>query len=129
MKLPSLVRPLDYYLLLLFHVGGNEAAACTPRAIKRDFSSWGLLVMEFRTQVIFSSLLPAVGSDTGRNRWAWSTNTWLHGWCHCDSFAYFDHGVAYTAPGLLAPDGIHLSQREKRVFAHKLAGSTDRALN
>jgi len=34
-KLPSLVRPSDYYPLLLFHVGGNEAAMHSPRAIQR----------------------------------------------------------------------------------------------
>jgi len=37
--------------------------------------------------------------------------------------------MAYMAPGLLVSDGIHLSQRGKRVFAHKLAGLIDRALN
>ena len=33
------------------------------------------------------------------------------------------------APGLLASDGIHLSQKGKRVFAQELAGLIDRALN
>jgi len=33
------------------------------------------------------------------------------------------------AAGLLASDGIHLSQRGKRVFVDKLAGLTDGALN
>ena len=42
-KLPSLVQPLDYYPLLLFHVGGDEAATCSPRAIKRDFRALGRL--------------------------------------------------------------------------------------
>ena len=45
------------------------------------------------------------------------------------SFSFFDNGMVYTAPGLLASDGNHLSQREKRVFAHKLVGLIDRALN
>jgi len=42
---------------------------------------------------------------------------------------FFDNGMAYMAPGLLASDGIHLSQRGKRVFAYKLAGLVDKALN
>ncbi|KAK4831654.1 hypothetical protein QYF61_018621 [Mycteria americana] len=42
--LPSLVRPSDYYPLLLFHVGGDEAATPSPRAIKRDFRALGRLL-------------------------------------------------------------------------------------
>jgi len=40
-----------------------------------------------------------------------------------------DNRMAYMATGLLASDGIHLSQRGKQVFAQELAGLTDRALN
>ena len=36
--------------------------------------------------------------------------------------------VAYVAPGLLASDGIHLSEKGKRTFAHEQAGLIDRAL-
>lgn len=57
-KPPSLVRPSDYYLLLLFHVGGDEAATHSPRAIKRDCRALGWLVRESGAQVIFSSTLP-----------------------------------------------------------------------
>jgi len=52
---------------------------------------------------------------------------WLCGWWH--NFGFFDNGMAYMAPGLLASARIHLSQREKRVFAQELAGLIDRALN
>jgi len=37
--------------------------------------------------------------------------------------------MAYTTPGLLASDEIHVSQRGKRVIAHQLAGLIDRGLN
>jgi len=37
--------------------------------------------------------------------------------------------MAYTAPGLLASDGVHLSQRGKRVFAQELGEFIGRALN
>ena len=40
-------------------------------------------------------------------------------------FGFFSNGVAYMAPGLLVSDGIHLSQRGKRIFAHKLARLID----
>jgi len=70
-----------------------------------------------------------VGGDVGRNRWTQSINAWLHGWCHQHNFGFFDNRMAYMAPGLLASDGIHLSQKGKRVFAQELAGLIDRALN
>jgi len=34
-KLPRLVRPSDYYPLLLFHVGADEVAVSSPRVIKK----------------------------------------------------------------------------------------------
>jgi len=40
-KLLSLMRSLDYYLLLLFHVDGEEVAVHSPRVIKRDFRALG----------------------------------------------------------------------------------------
>jgi len=84
---------------------------------------------ESGAQVIFSSLHPIVGSVTGRNRQAQSSNTWLYGWCHHHSFGFFDRGMPYMAPGLLAPKWSHLSQRGKRVFDQELAGVIGRALN
>ncbi|KAK4816772.1 hypothetical protein QYF61_022770 [Mycteria americana] len=49
--LPSLVWPSDYYPLLLFHVGGNEAATRSPRAIKRDFRALGSLETQTAAQL------------------------------------------------------------------------------
>ena len=34
-KLPRLVRPSDYYPLLLFHVGADEVTVSSPRVIKK----------------------------------------------------------------------------------------------
>jgi len=45
-----------------------------------------------------------------------------------DIFGFFDNGMAYTAPGLLTLDGIHLSQRGKRVFVQELVELFGRAL-
>jgi len=36
-KLPGLVRPSDYYLLLVMQVGDDEIMERSPKAIKRDF--------------------------------------------------------------------------------------------
>jgi len=77
-------------------------------------------------QVMFSSLLPVVGSDIGRNRQTKSINTWLCGCCHhCDT-VLFNNVMAYMAPGLMVSNGSHLSQRGNRLFAQELAGRIDR---
>ena len=128
-KLSRLVRPSDYYPLLLFHVGADEVAVSSPRVIKKEFKALGRLVKESGAQVIFSSLLPVVGRDVERHRQTQSINTWLRDWCHRHNFGFFDHGMTYTAPSLLASNGDQLSQRGKRIFAQKLAGLIDRALN
>jgi len=128
-NLPRLVRPSAYYPLLLFHVGVDEVAVSSPRVVKKEFKALGRLVKESGAQVIFSLLLPAVGREVERHRQTQSINTWLRDWCHCHSFGFFDHGMAHTAPSLLASNGSQLSQRGKRIFAQELAGLIDRALN
>ena len=50
------------------HVGGDEAATWSPRAIKRDFRALGQFIRESGAQAIFFSGLPIAGSNTGRNR-------------------------------------------------------------
>jgi len=42
-KLPSLVRPSDYYPLLVMQVGRDEITERSPKAIKRDFRALGQL--------------------------------------------------------------------------------------
>ena len=128
-KLPTLVWPSDYYPLLIFQVGSDEVAIRSPRAIKRDFRALGRLVKGSGAQVMFSSVLPVAGNDEGRNRKSQQINTWLQACCHQQNFGFFDHGSVYTTPGLLATDGVHLSQRGKRIFAQELAGLIEKALN
>lgn len=102
-----------YDPLLLFHVGGSEAATGSPRAIKRDFWTLGQLVRGSGAQLAFSSILPVVGSDTGRNRQTQPINTWLHVWCHWQNFSFFDNRMVYMARGLLVLDGILLLKEEE----------------
>lgn len=59
-----MVRPKDHYPLLIFHMRGDEAAACSSRAVKRDFRALGHLLKELRAHVIFSSLLPVLCTGT-----------------------------------------------------------------
>jgi len=52
-KLPVLVRPSDYYPLLVVQVDRDEIAERTPKAIKRDFRALGRLVEGSGVQVVF----------------------------------------------------------------------------
>ena len=78
---------------------------------------------------MFSSIPPVTWEDEGRNRRSQQINTWLQAWCHRQNLGIFDHGSVYVAPGLLATDGVHLSQKGKRILAQELAGLIHRTLN
>ena len=110
-------------------VGSDEIAGRNPKAIKRDFRALGRLVEGSGAQVVFSSIPSVAGKYTERNRKTHVVNTWLRGWCPRRNFGFFDHGEVYTAPGLLATDGIQLSQRGKRILAPEMVGLIERALN
>jgi len=78
--------------------------------------------------VVFSSIPSVAGKNTERDRKSHLINRWLRDWCHWWNFGFFDHGEVYMAQGLLATDGVQLSQRGTRILAHKLAGLIERAL-
>ena len=128
-KLPGLVRPSDYYPLLVMRVGGDEIAERSPKAIKRDSRALGRLVEGSGAQVVFSSVPSVTGNSTERGRNAHLVNRWLRDWCQRSNFGFFGHGEVYTAPGLLAAGASQLSQRGKRILGHELAGLIERALN
>lgn len=67
--------------------------------------------------------------DSERIRKARFINTWLRGWCSDRNFVFYDHRVVYSAPGLMAADGSHLSQMGKWILGQVLAGLFERALN
>lgn len=56
-RVPQLVKSTDYYLLLLFHVGTNDAASKKVGRIKEDYKALVRQVRNIRAQVIFSSIL------------------------------------------------------------------------
>lgn len=67
--------------------------------------------------------------NTERTRKTHVIKMWLRGWCHCRNFGFFDHGVVYSAPGLIPPYESHLSQRKKLILAEELVGLFDSALS
>lgn len=57
------VQPADHYTSLLLHVGSDEVAILSSRAIRKDFRALGCLIKKSRVQVIFLSLLPVMGKN------------------------------------------------------------------
>jgi len=67
-KLSDLVRPSDYYTLLVMQVGRDEITERSPKAIKRDFRALGRLVEGSGAQVVFPSIPSVAGNSTERGR-------------------------------------------------------------
>ena len=128
-KLPTLVRPKDYYPLLVFQVGSDDITRRSPKAMKRDFRSLGKVIKGSGAQIVFSSIPSVGGMDEEEYRRTQQMSLWLQDWCYSQGFGFFNHGLVYRAPDLLALDGMHLSQRGKRIMGQELAGLIDRALN
>ncbi|XP_075769327.1 uncharacterized protein LOC142821635 isoform X1 [Pelodiscus sinensis] len=126
--LSRIIRPSDYYPMLLIHVGTNDTARCDTERIKCDYRALGVWVKEFGAQVVFSSILPVKGRGLGRERCILEVNAWLRRWCHQEGFGFLDHGVLFQE-GLLGGDGVHLSRSGKAWFGHRLANLVRRALN
>jgi len=80
-SLPNLVHS-DYYPLLIFQTGGEEAASRSLRGIKKDYQALGWLVKDSGVQVIFNSLLPFLSEDMGWNRRIQSINAWQQDSCY-----------------------------------------------
>ena len=128
-RLPSLVQSTDYYPLLLFHVGTSDTARSSLRNIKKDYRALGAVVRDSGAQVVFSSVLLVKGKGFERASRIWQINKWLWDWCHSQGFGYLDHGTRFEKPGLLGADGVHLSEKGKSIFGHRLAKLVKRALN
>jgi len=100
-----------------------------PRPSKGTSGHWGDWFEGSGAQVVFSSIPSVAGKSTERGRKTHLINRWLRDWCHQWNFGFFDHGEVYMAPGLLATDGVQLSQKGKRILAHELVGLIERTLN
>lgn len=108
-KLPSLVKPANYYPFLLFQVGSNDAAMRGLRNIKRDFMSLGTILKGFGPQVVFSSILP-VRERGLRKRPVEQVNGWLHSWCHAQGLSLCSLGSTLEKLVLFTADGTPLTK-------------------
>ena len=115
-KLPSLVQPTDYYPLLLFQVGSDDLGRTSLRTLKKDFRALGRQVKGSGAQVVFSSILPAIGNNEGLDIMGQWINSWLRAWCARQGFGFFDLGSVYMSLGRLAADSSGFSHRLRGVL-------------
>ena len=79
-NITRLVKPSDYYPLLVFHIGNEEVGERSSWVIKRDFRALGRLLKGSGAQVVFSVL--SVGDwDLHKRRRVDMLNEWLCEWC------------------------------------------------
>jgi len=69
------------------------------------------------------------GKGSERASQIWQINKWLQYWCQGQGFGYLDHGTHFEKLGLLRADGVHLSEKGKSIFSHRLAKLVKMALN
>ena len=105
------MRPKDYYLLLVFQVGSDDITRRRLKAMKRDFRSLEKVIKGSGAQIVCSSIPSVVGMDEEEYRRTQKMNLWIQDWCYRQGFGFFNHGLVYRMPDLLALDGVHLSQR------------------
>ena len=98
-KLPDLIRPSDYYPLLLVQAGRDEVTEKSMRTMKKDFRGLARVVDGAGVQVVFSSVPSVARKDGKRIRKTHRINKWLRGRCKHKNlgflFFFFDHGVIY----------------------------------
>ena len=128
-KLPSLVRPTDYYPLLLFQVGSDDLGRTSLRTLKKDFRALGRQVKSSGAQVVFSSIPPAIGNNEGLGIMGQRINTWLRAWCARQGFGFFDLGSVCKSLGWPAADRSGFSHWLRGLLRQELGRFIHRALN
>ena len=126
-NITRLVKPSDYYPLLVFHTGNEEVGKRSSQVIKRDFRSLGRLLKGSGVQVVFSS--PVGDWDLDKRRRVDMLNEWLCEWCRTQGFRYYGLGHSLEKGGMLTADGRCLTRRAANILGNKLAGLVSRVLN
>ena len=119
-KLPSLVRPTDYYPLLLFQAGSDDFGSTSLRTLKKDFRALGRQVKGSGAHTVLSSIPPAVGNNERLDIVGQWINTWLRAWCARQGFGFFDLGSICKSLRRLAADRSGFSHRLRGVLRQEL---------
>ena len=127
-NITRLVRPSDYYPLLVFHMGKEEVDKRSSQAIKRDFRALGRLLKGSGAQVVLSSVLSVGDWDPHKRKRVDTLNDRLSEWCRAQGFGYYGLGHSLEKGGMLTADGSRLTRRATDMLGNTLAGLVSRAL-
>ena len=128
-NISCLIKPSDYYPLLVFHIGNEEVGKRSTRVIKRDFRALGRLLKGLGAQVVLSFVLLVGDWDPHKMERVDALNEWLCEWCHAQGFGYYGFGCSFEKGGMLMADGSRLTRRATDILGNKLSGLVSRALN
>ncbi|XP_059576257.1 uncharacterized protein LOC132247667 [Alligator mississippiensis] len=109
--IPALIKPSDYYPMVLVHVGTNNVARMSPDHIMKDFHELGDSLKKTGAQVVFSSILPVGSSQRRQGAHIKEVNRRLQSWCLQESFGFYSHDQHFQGGGFLGDDNLHLSPR------------------
>lgn len=126
-RVSQLVKSMDYYPMLLFHVGTDDTAS--QKKIGRINEEDRALVRQAKNtgaKIIFLSILLVSEAGTARSRCIVQINGLLQGWSCREGFGFYDNGSRFNDCRLIGRDGFHLSRRDKRIFGHRLANLVSR---
>ena len=123
-NITRLVKPSDYYPLLVFYTGNEEVSERSPQAIKRNFRALGRPLKGSGAQVVFSAVLSVGDWDPQKRKRADMLNDWLCKWCHAQGFGYYGLGRSLEKGGMLTADGSRLTKRATNILGNKLAITT-----
>lgn len=116
-KLSRLVRPPEYYPLLVVPPGSDKIAE--RRQSKETIRALGQLVEGTGAQVVISLVHPVTLNNIDKELIC-QVNGWVSCWCQQKNLGFVDNGRIYLIP-LLTSYEMHLSQRGKGVLAQELA--------
>lgn len=125
--LPTLIQFTGYYPLLLFHLGNSDTDRNSLRRVRKDYRALGELTRDFEAQVVFLSSWSNERDLKGPLGSGKSTNGM--GLVPLSRVQLLRQWSSLLTPGLLEADGIHLSEKGRDIFVHKLAKLVKRHLN
>lgn len=101
---PQLLKSMDYYLLLPYHMWVNKW--CYKPNNRQDQGRLLTPGEAGEKHWCPSHLLIVREKGTARSRCIVQINICLHGWCHWEGFAFYNNGLYFNDCSLLNRDGM-----------------------
>ncbi|XP_059572117.1 uncharacterized protein LOC109285574 [Alligator mississippiensis] len=118
-RIPDLIRPSNYYPIVLNHMRTNDTARSSPGQIMSDYKALGARLQSSGVPVTFLLIHPVSGHGPHRDSCIREFNMQLQSWCHCAGFGFLDHGPYFQERGMLERDSFYLSSEGSEKVSWK----------